>query len=180
MKRGQINQVFGYLTAIIVIGMVFALAYTGINNVLERSVENKLSSLEQDLTYYVQTFSYDYGSSSRVRFTFPSSVDAVYLIDYNGLKDNITNICEGLNYCEGVESIQLPFVIRDDAIASALNQTDNPNSIYFVGEGYFHAFAAGNIYLDGDSYKMVAVDQPVELEFQGLVDQTKITVTSNG
>lgn len=171
---------FGYLTAIIVIGMVFALAYTGINTILDRSVENKLNSLEQDFTYYIQTLSYDYGSSSRVRFTFPSTVDSVYLIDYDQLRSEIENICTGLVDCVELQNINLPFIIRDDAISAAINQTDKPNSVYFVGEGYFNAFPAGNIYLEGDSFLQIAVTQAIELEFQGLRDMTKITVTSNG
>lgn len=172
MKKGQINLVFASIMGIIIIGLLLALAYRGINTVVSESEERKIPILVSDIHGNVQAHSYDYGSSTKAEYSFPNFIQTMILVDYNAVSN-----CNDL----GGFSFQVDLAIKEEC----KNQVpiDKKKALFLIGEEFFESYDLGSIELESRGADYVEIKNGVakvdlvsniRMEFEGVGSKTKI------
>ncbi|MBT3408419.1 hypothetical protein HOK68_01725 [Candidatus Woesearchaeota archaeon] len=178
MKKGQINLVFASIMGVIIIGLLFALAYRGIATILDESDNKRIPILVSDIKGQVKSHAYDYGSTTKKGFIFPNSIQKMYLVDYNAISN-----------CGGIDT-SLPFQISNMIKSECNAQIENhkKKSLILNGDGFFKGFDIGELELGdielsidyaekfGDGILSIDLKKQIELEFEGISSKTKITI----
>ncbi|MCH8067368.1 MAG: hypothetical protein IIC69_02190 [Nanoarchaeota archaeon] len=74
-KRAQLNNIFIYVFALVVIGFIFIMGYNYITATQEDITRTDLILLKDKLTSDIKAISSDYGSSRRVSYSVPGSAE---------------------------------------------------------------------------------------------------------
>ena len=135
-KRGQLSgNVFIYIFAIIVIGLILILGYNYISKTKENIVKTDLIILKNKLTSDIRAISSDFGSSKKVSYSLPQQTE-LCLIDLNK-KDEILSTTEINSY---------PLI--KDSIGSNVKR-----NAFVVSGSIFETYYVGNIEINDPYFK---------------------------
>ncbi|MBS3138803.1 hypothetical protein J4207_03805 [Candidatus Woesearchaeota archaeon] len=88
MKKGDVSQIFVYITAIIVFGVVFLFGYRAINHFLDESDKVGFITFKTDLEKAVRTIKNDFESaivySAERPLRIPSKYTTLCFVDFTG------------------------------------------------------------------------------------------------
>lgn len=163
--KGQVNQVFIYITAIIVIGMIFLISFAALSTIFERSSEAGVEKFSTGLISQINQHSRTFGAKSREEFSVPNSVEKIYLVDTNILR---------LNACQIEENYRLPFIIKDLLVEECRGRFEDKHSMFFLTEDDVYQFQAGDIYLNGELLIDLPIDNSINLLFEGRGGKTLV------
>ena len=82
MKKGQMQQIFIFIIAILIASMIFLYGYRAIRDFTQRTDEVTLVKFQTELQSAVRTISSDYGSVKRLELSIPSKYSKVCFVDY--------------------------------------------------------------------------------------------------
>ena len=135
-KRGQLSgNVFIYIFAIIVIGLILILGYNYISKTKENIVKTDLIILKNKLTSDIGAMSSDFGSSKKVSYSLPQQTE-LCLIDLNK-KDEILSTTKINSY---------PLI--KDSIGSNVKK-----NAFVVSDSIFETYYIGNIEINDPYFK---------------------------
>ena len=90
IKRGQINNVFVYIFALVIIALILSLGYNYITRTKESIITTDLIILKNDLTSDIRAISSDFGSSKRVSYSLLPQTE-LCLIDLDKKSELLNN-----------------------------------------------------------------------------------------
>jgi len=161
IKRGQINNVFVYIFALVVIALILSLGYNYITRTKESITTTDLIILKNELTSDIRTISSDFGSSKIVSYSLPLQTE-LCLIDLDN-KDEILN---------NVEINSYPLI--KDSIGSDVNK-----NAFVVSNSIFESYNIGEIEInDPYFYCLKPVSGKVRFTIEGTGNKALIS-TSN-
>ena len=127
IKRGQINNVFVYIFALVVIALTLSLGYNYIIRTKESIITTDLIILKNELTSDIRAISSDFGSSKRVFYSLPPQTE-LCLIDLDKKNELLNNI-----------GLDLHLLIKD-SIESDVNK-----NAFVVSDSVFESYYIGDI-----------------------------------
>lgn len=156
--KGQVNQVFIYISAIIVIGMIFLISFAALSTIFERSNEASVEKFSAEVISQINQHSRTFGAKSRQEFSVPSSIEKIFLVDTNILR---------LNACDLESNYRLPFVVKDLLIEECRGRFEDKHSMFMLTEDELYKFKAGEVYLNGELLVDLPIDSNINLLFEG-------------
>lgn len=126
-KRGQLNNVFIYIFALVVIGLIFILGYNYISTTRENIVKTDLILLKNKLISDIKAISSDYGSSKRVSYSLPESTQ-LCLFDLNKKDEILGNLPADFN------------LLIKDSIQSSVEK-----NVFIISDAVFESYYVGDI-----------------------------------
>ena len=168
MKKAQIaGQIFIYIIAIVVVGLIIAYGYSAIKGFSERGEEVEYLTLKTGLENSVKSIVSDYGSVKRPDIDIPGKYEMVCFVD-KALRDgsDATAICQRRPGED--ERYYQPIV------CSAW-QTGRSNA-FLIPDGS-ESFDIGNIVMEGGKpfICMDVVNNRINLQLTGLGDRVEIS-----
>lgn len=160
-KRGQLNNVFIYIFALVVIGLIFILGYNYISTTRENIVKTDLILLKNKLISDIKAISSDYGSSKRISYSLPESTQ-LCLFDLNKKDEILGNLPADFN-------LLIKDSIQSSVEKNAFIISDAVFESYYVGdieinEPYFNCFKpiAGKVsfIIEGAGNKALILTNP--------------------
>jgi|TARA_Y100000310_G_scaffold173732_1_gene173869 hypothetical protein len=134
-KRGQLGNVFIYVFAIVVIGLILMLGYNYISKTRENIVKTDLLILKKELTSDIESISSDFGSSKKSSYSVPNSAE-LCLFDLNKRGEILNNLPVNFN------------LLIKDSIASNVNK-----NAFVVSKSIFKSYYIGNIEINEPYFK---------------------------
>ena len=90
LKRGQVSNVFVYIFAIIVIGLILILGFKYILSTKENIVRTDFILLKNRITSDIKAISSDFGSSKKVSYSMPQQAElCLFDLDKEELINNL-------------------------------------------------------------------------------------------
>jgi hypothetical protein len=81
-QKGEISsQVFTYILAAIIVGLILLVGYKGITTVLSVTSKAPIDDFRSDFTSTVNKMARDFGSIKKYEFSLPSQIEEVCFID---------------------------------------------------------------------------------------------------
>lgn len=136
-KRAQLNNVFIYVFALVVVGFIFIMGYNYITATQEDITRTDLILLEDKLTSDIKAISSDYGSSRRVSYSVPGSAE-LCLFDLDKKDEILSNPPTDFN-------LLIKDLIESNVKKNAFVTSPSIFESYYLGdieinEPYFHCF----------------------------------------
>ena len=98
-KRAQINQVFIFITAILVIGLIVVVATKSMGGLINEKCTVDLITFKDDVTSEISSNN-DYGSRNEIRLSIPCDYTTMCLIDTSALTDDVKSYQVGVTMAQ--------------------------------------------------------------------------------
>lgn len=178
MKKGQIaGQIFIYVIAVVVVGLILAYGYTAIKDFSKRGEEVEYITLKTDFENSFKSIISDFGSIKRPDLAVPGKYSHICFVKKDIGEDSIQNspICTRLDDEEdGFEYSK----IHSPVACSAWK--NGRNNVFFMPDGS-DAFDVGEITIKvgGEEDKSFIcienVNNKVKLQLKGLGDKVQVS-----
>ena len=89
-KAQIVGQVFIFILAAIIFGVIVLYGYQAISNFMSKSGEIAIASFQQELTNSVESIKRDFGSVTKTELTLPTKYSTLCILD----SDTTKNICD--------------------------------------------------------------------------------------
>lgn len=168
MKKSQISQVFTYIAAILVIGLLVIFGYKAINMMLGKQCDAQRAIFEKNMLSLIDEYS-DYGSVHEETIRVPCDTNEVCFADAS----YFAGYCSGSFSGSGIGDYT-----SDSVITSAV---EDCSANMFLKGGFTEPFNSADkfsdkIILDGDPFQCFPVkNQKVTLVFTGTGSRTIIS-----
>ncbi len=166
-RRGQTaGQIFVYVLAIVVVGLIIAYGYSAIKDFTEKGEQVEYVTLQKGLENSVKAITSDYGSVNRPDVNVPGKYEMICLVDKDRASD-----AEGTALCTevpGQEGLYQP-------IACAGWQAGR-NNVFLIPDGS-DAFDVGDIVIK-DNRPFICIDvvnNQANIQLKGLGDKVEVS-----
>ncbi len=168
MKKAQIaGQIFIYITAVVVVGLIIAYGYSAIKSFSQRGEEVEYITLQKNIQNSVAAISSDYGSISRPTVDVSGKYEMICFVDKNRLDAaDFTELCGAGD--GDIEKLHQPIVCSGW-------KTGRVN-VFLIPDGS-ESFDAGNIVI-ADDLPFLCLDvisNKIKLQLESLGDRVEVS-----
>jgi hypothetical protein len=161
-KKAQVaGQIFIYIIAVVVIGLIIAYGYSAIKGFTKRGEEVEYITLQKSIENSVKAITSDYGSIKRPDFNVPGKYEMVCFVDKN-------------LYSETDELCRPDSELYQPLVCSAW-KLGNDN-VFLVPDGS-ESFDVGKIVMEGGKHFICfnVVGNRIKLQLTGLGDKVEVS-----
>ena len=166
MRKAQIaGQIFIYIIAIVVVGLIIAYGYSAIKGFTEKGEEVEYITLRTNIENSVKSIASDYGSVKRPDISIPGKYEMVCFVD-KARKEaaDTTAIC---TQQPGLEKIYQPIVCS--------GWKTGRDNVFLVPDGS-ESFDVGTIVMETGSFLCLdVVNNKIKLQLTGLGDKVGVS-----
>ena len=173
MKKAQIaGQIFIYIIAIVVVGLIIAYGYSAIKGFSEKGEQVEYITLKTSIENSIKSIASDYGSIKRPDISVPGKYEMVCFVDtsISGSEDGLAAI-EASSLCTGVGDDRFPQPI----VCSGWK--NGRNNVYLVPDGT-DSFDVGDIEIFNEGRHFIClnvVNNKIHLQLTGKGDRVEIS-----
>lgn len=148
-RKGQISQVFIYITTLLIVALVLFYGYRAISTFKERADQVSFIQMKNDIENAIESISVDYGSVKTREISLPIDVREVCIISsYPGLPD--------------LSGTQYPLI--EDSVNSRVMK-----NIFLIGQqNAGESFYVEKIYIEDDILCVPSISNKLVLKMEGM------------
>jgi hypothetical protein len=171
MRKAQVaGQVFIYILAIVVVGLIIAYGYSAIKGFTKKGEQVEYITLKTSLENAFKGIISDYGSIKRPDIDVPGKYSMVCFVDKSVVEANPAN-ADGYALCTSQPTLERYY----SPIACSGWKTGR-NNVFLIPDGS-EAFDVGNIVIDSLNHFICfdVVNNKIRLQLEGLGNAVKIS-----
>ena len=148
-RKGQISQVFIYVTTLLIVALVLFYGYRAISTFKERADQVSFIQMKNDIENAIESISVDYGSVKTREISLPIDVREVCIVSsYPGLPD--------------LSGTQYPLI--EDSVNSRVMK-----NIFLIGQqNAGESFYVEKIYIEDDILCVPSISNKLVLKMEGM------------
>ncbi|MBW2996774.1 hypothetical protein KY349_00365 [Candidatus Woesearchaeota archaeon] len=167
MKKAQVaGQIFIYITAIVIVGLIIVYGYSAIKGFTERGEEVEYITMQKSVENAVKSIASDYGSVKRPDIDVPGKYELVCFVD-KGLSEEAIETSDICQSRAGREKYHQPIVCS--------GWKTGRNNVFLIPDGS-ESFDVGNIVMEHGNFLCFDVfNNKINLQLTGLGDRVEIS-----